>query len=138
MAAAAAEHAAQPRHGPARLVEVELQTAHEAFGVAHLQILVGRGAQVRHGQPQDAAGLQHAPALGQKRSRLRTIEMLQHVRGIDRIDGSGALRDAPRGIDVPDAMAAAEGDEGQAVPVDQPEPCCQRRQDRPTRQPDRR
>jgi hypothetical protein len=73
-----------------------------------------------------------------KRSRLRSAEMLQHVRGIDRIDGAIGMGDAVPGIGMPDVLAGAEGDEGKSVPVHQAEPRAERRQHRTARQPDRR
>jgi len=68
-----------------------------------------------HPQPQ------HAPAFGQKGSRLDSIEVLEHVRRIDGVHRAARMGNAARGVGVADAVGAAKLDKRQAVRVDQAE-----------------
>ena len=110
----------------------------EILGTVAHQIAEGRITQVRHDQSQDAAGLQHTPAFGQERPSLGAVEVLQHVRGIDRVHGARRLRNTAGRIGITDALAAAGLDEGKGMPIDQAQPLEQACQTGPSRQPDGR
>ena len=111
----------QPPHTfdqPARPVDVELQLGHERVGPALFHVFEDAPAQVWRRQPEDAAGLQHAQALGQEAGGFPAVEMLDHVRGIDDIDGGTCVRDAPGGIGMADTEAPAIGNERNVARVD--------------------
>lgn len=73
--------------GMAHVVATTTLVDPEEEGVGISRVVVGdHVVQVRHGDPQDPAGAQHAPALAQAVLEDIGMQVLEDVRAVDRVE----------------------------------------------------
>jgi hypothetical protein len=90
------------RPQPGGPIQAHVGAGHEPVGVPGGDVAGDQPGQVWGGQPDDAAGPQDAPHLGQERTRLVAVEMLDHVRAVHRASCPLGTRNARRGVSEPD------------------------------------
>ena len=105
--------------------------AQRQLGVAASDVVVHRDAKIRDHDAQNAARPESPTAFTEETRCFPAVEMLDHVRGVDRVDRPIGMRDARHGVGMANAVAPAIGREFQVAAVDRAECRQQPRRQRP-------
>jgi hypothetical protein len=86
-------------------VKPHVDAGHEPVRVPARDVVAGQSGEVGRSYSHHAAGPEHPIHLGQERACLGAVEMLDHVRAVDRRDRVGGARDTVSGFGESDFSA---------------------------------